>query len=150
FLGTTCHMEALGPLVQPRLIDGIVELPISFYSDYPNHFRHVQLCACSFSELREALLWAWRDGWYSFVIVLHSAELIRNKDRPGEITPDRLLVSRFDRLCRFLSENKDKFKTAHFHELNPDMIPTNDKARWFQSSFARTLGRYGEQLVAKF
>jgi hypothetical protein len=150
FLGTACDMEALGPLVQPRLVDGIVEFPITFYSDYPNHFRHAQLCACSFSELREVLLWAWRERWYSFVIVLHSAELVQHKDRPGgQIAPNRLVVSRFDKLCRFLSEHSDKFKTAHFHELDPTMIPSSDTARWFQSSFARTLGRYGEQLVAK-
>ncbi|MES2354870.1 MAG: hypothetical protein V4568_10820 [Pseudomonadota bacterium] len=147
-LDTTCDMNALGQLIQPKLVDGIVVVPVSYYNDYPNHFRHAQLCACSFSELREALLWAWKDGWSSFVIVMHSFELVRYNRQPlGRIMPHPLHLSRFDKLCRFLSDHDDKFSTAHFRDLDPNAFASQGNAQCFRSSLARTLYRYGEQFI---
>jgi len=147
-LATNCDMQELGELVQPALVDNVVEVPVSFYNDYLNHFRHVQLCACSFSELQHALLWAWKAGWTSFVIVMHSFELIRYTCKARhQIAPHPLHISRFDKLCRFLSEHSDKFNTVHFRDLNPTELPFEGNARYYRSSLARTLYRYGEQLM---
>jgi hypothetical protein len=151
FLGAACDMEALGPLTQPKLVEGIMEFPISFYSDYSNHLRHAQLGACSFAELQAALLWAWREGWHSFVILLHGTELVRHQDREGgQIMPNSVVVSRFDKLCQFLNAHSDKFSTVPFCELDPAAIPANGTANWFRSSLTRTLWRHGEQFAGRF
>src|SRR5205814_6598867 len=71
FVGSTCDLSVLGLPVQPVLAEGIVEVPVSFFCDYPNHFRNVQVCACSSTEIKQALLWAWRNKWRSFVVVMH-------------------------------------------------------------------------------
>jgi hypothetical protein len=130
----------------------VTEIPISFFSDYPNHLRHAQLGACSFAELREALLWAWRASWRSFVIVLHSYELVRNHFRPGgNIAPNRIVISRFEKLCQFLDLHRDKFQTTLFSEIEPAMLlAQKESVDYFRSSLHRTAYRYGEQLLGRF
>lgn len=112
YLNSECGLGIGEPLLQPRELEGVVEVPISYFRDRPGHNRHAQLAATSFTELRNAMLQAWRRGWQSFVIVSHSFELI---DRAREAI-DPVVLSRFDQLCDFLAENKDKFTTRGFRE----------------------------------
>jgi hypothetical protein len=149
FLGTGCDLSALGPLLRPKRIEGITEVPVSFFSDYPSHVRNVQLCACSFAELKEALLWAWRDKWPSFCIVLHSFELLKHYDQPGDpVTPHPLHVARFESLCDFLASNSDKFRTTHFRDYVPPE-ETDVAPRLMPSNLGRTLHRFGEQALGR-
>lgn len=110
YLQSECGLDIGEPLLQPRELEGMVEVPISFFRDRPGHYRHAQLAAASFAELRNAMLQAWRQGWQTFVIVSHSFELI---NRASE-TLDSVVLDRFVRLCDFLAENPDKFTTRGF------------------------------------
>lgn len=67
YLKSGCDIHTNQLLLQPAKIDEIWEFPISYFQDYPGHRRHAQLCACSFYELKTALLDAWKAGWFSFV-----------------------------------------------------------------------------------
>jgi peptidoglycan/xylan/chitin deacetylase (PgdA/CDA1 family) len=146
YLGRDCSIDFPEPMLQPAEIDGVCEVPISFFSDFPGHHRHVQLCACSHRELRRALLQAHELGWRTFVIVSHSFELLRRSAR--ETTPDPVVVRRFDQLCRFLAENRDRFRTAGFHDLA--LEPGAFKASRIPTSpMPLTAMRMGEQLARR-
>jgi hypothetical protein len=143
----SCDLRTDEPLLQPRRIHGVYEFPVSYFRDWPGHYRHAELCACSFGELRSALLRAWREGWHSFVVVSHSFELIRRVSRGGvpAAACDRTVVRRFHKLCRFLAANRDKFQTATFTGCDPQSIPTRLFTTPLPGFLPNTLWRFAEQ-----
>lgn len=135
-------------LLQPIRSEGVCEFPVSFFSDWPGHYRHAQVTACSYGELRNALVQAWKQNWFSFVIVFHSMELLMDRRRRiYRPRPDWAVIRRFLQLCEFLSEHRDKFKTSTFNELNLADIPTEEPSWGIVSNPLRTCGRIAEQGV---
>jgi hypothetical protein len=150
YLHTDCGIRTDAPLVQSEMIEGIWEVPITFFCDWPGHYRHVQITACSFAELRALLLSAWKRKFTTFVIVSHSFELLKNRKVPGKgLVPDSTAVSRFVRLCAFLSENRDKFQTIGFHDLHDDDLGSKAGLPPLRSNIMRTAGRITEQAVRR-
>jgi peptidoglycan/xylan/chitin deacetylase (PgdA/CDA1 family) len=136
---------------QPFFINDICEVPISFFSDWPGHFRHAELCACSFNELRTVLLQAWRNGLYSFVLVSHTFELLKpRRSNPQNPRPDWTVVRRFEKLCQFLSSNSDKFCTSGFSGLLLNSIPTALRPPALRTGIHQTLWRVIEQSTRRF
>ncbi len=123
YLPNLCQLTRPDLLLQPTTWNGVYEYPISFFSDYPGHYRHAQICACSFLELKRSLMNAWRQNWRSFVIVSHSFELLRQRRRNAtqgnETAVDAVVQKRFVKLCHFLAENRDKFRTVGFADIEP-------------------------------
>ncbi|MXS85194.1 hypothetical protein ABO04_04505 [Nitrosomonas sp. HPC101] len=150
YLGEDCKIDLDEQLLQPFKLEGVWELPIAFFQDYPGHQRHAQLAACSAKEMETALLDAWRQGWFSFVIVLHSFELIRSRVAGQLSLPDKLNIRRFNRLCEFLSSHTDKFRTALFSELDPATIPETKSPKILYSRPYHTIRRYVEQAYSRF
>jgi hypothetical protein len=143
-------MDTVGALLQPAKLHGVYEFPVSFFRDWPGHYRHAQLCACSASELEHALLRAWEQAWYSFVIVSHSFELLKKRKQAGiQPAPDKMVIYRFERLCRFLEENRDKFRTAGFSDLQAAGIPVSARGEVLQGTMPNSVRRLVEQLVSK-
>lgn len=150
YLNSSCGMERTDGLVQPRLMEGVYEFPVACFRDYPGHYRHAQLCACSSQELEHALMAAWKRGWNSFVIVSHSFELIRRARQPGERTlPDRVVIQRFERLCRFLAGNSDKFRTAMFSQLGPESVVQAASSAALSTGIHHTVQRWSQQLYRR-
>jgi hypothetical protein len=150
YLHAECGLRTAQPLVQPQRIEGVHEFPIAFFRDWPGHYRHAQLCACTAGELEHALMTTWKRGWYSFVLVTHSFELIRGRKRAGRApSADAIVIRRFERLCRFLGENRDKFRTSGFNEIDPEEIPPALAGAPLRSSVPRTMGRFLEQLARR-
>lgn len=140
YLDDACQIETESPLLQPALVEGIVELPIAFFSDYPGHFRHAQIVAASFAELRTALEQAYQRGFSHFVIVSHSFELLDAQRR----APDPLVIDRFISLCRFLADHRDRFATATFAGASIDATPLVNTAP-LRGSLPQTAGRMAVQ-----
>lgn len=149
YLNTACGLKTGDLLLAPRLLEGVWEIPIAFFQDYPGHHRHAQIGACSFAELRAALDGAAQQGWPSFVIVTHSFELVWRGVRKGRpASPRRLVIRRFERLCRFLDENRDRFRTVGFDALRVSAPPAAT-FRPLVSSVGRTAARFVEQAVGR-
>ena len=149
-LTTTCGLDTGHPMTQPQAIEGVHEFPLSVFRDYPGHYRPAQLCACSYGEMTEALLRAWRAGWHSFVILLHGWELLGEWKSFARIAgPNRLIVRRFTQLCRFLADNTDKFRTTSFSEIEAASIPQPTSLAPFSLGFHRTAWRIAEQLAGR-
>lgn len=146
FLDSICELREGGFLLQPKKIHGVYEFPVSFFMDRPGHYRPAQINACSSSEMRNALMQAWKRDWSSFVIVTHSFELL-NARRNG---PDYCVIRRFEDLCRFLAENPDKFRTSTFADAaSVADAPHSVDSRPLQSNVFRTAWRMGEQAISR-
>ena len=42
-MGTTCEIRTAVPLLQPQLIHGVYEYPVTFFEDRPGHSRHAEI-----------------------------------------------------------------------------------------------------------
>lgn len=95
--------------------DGVFEYPMTVYHDGSSKLRHVQLAACSNYEL-EGLLWqALAQQRKSFMMLSHNFELLnaaRNR-------PDPIMIKRFARFCRFMSDNRDSLRMRGWKESSP-------------------------------
>jgi hypothetical protein len=148
YLDSACGLRTPEPLLQPKWIENVYELPVAFFEDRPGHYRHAQLCATSAREMENALRGAWEQGWSSFVIVSHGFELLKDRkqtSRPAR--PDRIVIKRFERLCRFLANNTDKFRTAFLADAPPVDVP--QPARPLRSRLHHTAWRVTEQLARR-
>ena len=141
-----------GGWIQPRSIEGIWEFPVTFFIDRPPRGkRPLHITACTFSELQLALEHAYTRGWFAVVIVFHSFEFVRVAalDRAGtRVGIQRVLVRRFERLCRYLSLNREWFATSCFRDLNVIETPLADEHP-ARSNLMRTLARQTSQLLSR-
>jgi hypothetical protein len=153
YLGGACRIPTSTPGLQPVLIEGIWELPVTYFLDFTRRQRPLAICACSFAETRAVLEEAERRSWRAVVIVLHSFELIRRSaersDR-GRPAPSRVALRRFERLCDFLARNSDRFRTTMFSEIRPEMFDAEATEAPIRSTALRTLGRVGEQVISRY
>ena len=143
WLGGTCDLATETPLLQPKFLNGVYEYPVTFFQDWPGHFRHAEICACSSSELEEILLSAYRRKWHSVVIVSHSFECIRRD--PLKPRPNTVVIRRFERLCQFLDRHREKFLTSTFHDRNLDVLTTVEFSKPLSGRLHHTFFRGMEQ-----
>ena len=116
YLGNPCRILTAEPLLAPSLVDGVIEVPISSFVDYPGHQRPAQLCAISSSEMRFLLEQSLMKNRPSAVIVSHGFELLNTARTRG----NRILARRFERLCETLNAMHGQARTSGFFELDPD------------------------------
>lgn len=99
--------------IAPLDLQGLIEVPVTVIEDSPGNLRHLQLCAVSGRELREALLHAALERHPLATIVSHSFELATRDGR----RPNEALRQRFEGLCAFLARHADRLPTVHFGDL---------------------------------
>jgi hypothetical protein len=81
-----------------QVIDGVFSLPLTVFRDGFGRIRHAQVGACSSGELVEAIESAAGLGRTHFVLLSHNFEMLK----PGTSVADKIVVSRFENLCRHL------------------------------------------------
>ena len=109
------HSEALNA---PIPLDGVIEVPITFFEDYPGHTRSVQLCALSAAEMRWVLVESIAKARPTAVVVSHSFELL-NEPRTRA---NRIHLDRFGKLCATLAKLRDATTARCFAELAFDQL----------------------------
>lgn len=145
YLESDCGLKTLQPLVQPQFFEGVCEVPVSYFEQFPGSFKHTQVLACSFSELAAMMGKAWQKKWFSFVVVSHSFELI-NRALPS---PNKIAIKRFEKLCSFVSNNPDRYKSKSFSNLCIDDTPLYQGEGHLKSNPIRTIARYAEQFAKR-
>ena len=90
---------------------------MSVFDDGTGKLRHMQLTACSLSEMEHLLWQALETGHSSLVILSHSFELL-NGGRHDRSDP--VVVRRFRKLCAFLDRHRDMFKVRGFQGLETE------------------------------
>ena len=130
-------------LTQPYAERGVTEYPMSVYDTGFGALRHAQLGACSWYEI-ERLLWsALERGWGSLVLLSHNFELLD----PTKQRADRVVVSRFRKLCEFLDRHRHSFRTRGFTGLAP--APAVVQPAPLRGSALQSAWRVGEQLYRR-
>jgi hypothetical protein len=145
YLHSDCGLQTDEPLLQATMLEGLHQYPVSFFEDWPGHYRHAQLTACSYGELSSMLDQASRRGWTSFVIVSHGFELLN----PARNSHDSIVTRRFEKLCRFIARNSDRMRVQTFRDLELGDALTRSDSAPLRSNPARTASRYGVQLLRR-
>jgi hypothetical protein len=130
---------------------GVREFPATYFRD-ARSLRPVQLCACSFDELRFVLEQSAADGLTDLVLVTHSFEMVRvgDLDAGGRLVrPRRWLGRRFTHLCQYLGEHRDRLQTSHFRSVDRAATATQPEVRPVTSGWLRTLRRHAEQALSE-
>jgi hypothetical protein len=128
--------------IAPASLEGLVEIPVTQIEQRAGSLRHLQICAVSFDEMRAALVHAADEEHPVVAIVGHSFELATR----GGQRPNSTLVRRFEKLCGFLAENRERMPTAFFSDLTG--VPLDCEAEPLRSSPVRTVSRMAQQAWA--
>lgn len=141
--GQDLHLGEGKVMVQPFTLDDVTEFPMTVYEDHPGHYRHLQLGACSSSEIESVFRFAGRDRWDSIVILSHNFELLNQ--RKNRI--DSVVLKRFRKLARFLDRNRDQFPTSGFRDAA--LRTSSFQPEIPRAPLASVLRRYIEQSIRR-
>jgi hypothetical protein len=146
-------MAVRNACTQPAILEGVWEFPVTNFVAGPWHTtrRPLHVCAASLGEFRAALEHAAASSWLTVVIVLHSFEFVRvGRLAAGKAAASqKLLASRFEKLCAYLAANRDKFETCQFADLDRDALPNAPQPAAPVSTRTRTAWRNVEQLASR-
>lgn len=152
YLGKTCSISTAHPLFQPYCIEGVIEYPVSFVEDWPNHYRHMQLSAVSSRELQAFLQRAFAIGWHSAVLVSHSFELLKNRrSRRKPLAVREKMKRRLDSLLGFLDANRTTLQCRLFSDADAESsgIQTTLHSQRVRGHVYNTAFRICEQLIER-
>lgn len=143
----SCHVVSAPELIGPHAgetvfeFEGVTTFPVTVMQDGFGHMRPLQVGACSFAELRDALTSAQRANAAHVVIVSHNFEMLQ----PGSSQPDWVVVRRFERLCAFLQRHGDTFHVRGFAEDLVHSVEPRRASALPRASRLATAVRYLEQ-----
>lgn len=143
YLGKGCGISADPAMIGARIIEGVVEMPVSGISDRPGGFRPAQICAMSSTEIRQGLRHAASQGHPAFVVVTHSFEMLsRDRQRSNEA-----VKARFEALCREATKIP-QVHGAGFADLNPAIADDDTILSRLPADRLRTTVRFVQQAIA--
>lgn len=155
YLGSPCLLPDWG---QNDLIEreGLFELPVTNFIENTGlrskRCMPLDINGVSFEEMSHVLKAMQRGtGPRNATVILHSFSFVKAYDvQYNRMRPRRHVIRRFEKLCRFLSENAEDFKVRTFDELNrEDLVSlTKDRSDNFpQVPAYLSLARFGGQLL---
>lgn len=140
------------------LIEQVFELPLTCYREFPlrKTWNSFQISATSYGEFMAALNHYYNQHIQLITILTHSFEFVRPKDiQFSKIAPNRLLIRRFDNICRFLASHVDKYEVITYQDL--DKLINNNAVTlrshfidFYKSPLSKTSCRYLQNMVSRF
>ena len=124
------------------MVDGVTTYPVTVLEDGFGRDRPAQVGACSFGEMRDALLSAQQAQANDFVVVSHNFEMLK----PGSSEPDWIVVKRFKRLCAFLAAHPKQFNVVGFNGALPSLADNPPAGAAPRATLVSTGTRYLEQI----
>ncbi len=106
-----------------KVIGGVYELPIFTYQDFAcgryKHLKTMTIIGCGDQELIFLLNQAHQLGIENVVILTHPSEFVHVEDvQYKKIRKNKETQNRLVKLCRYLAENKQRFCSVSFSQLN--------------------------------
>lgn len=127
YLGSSCLMER-NPTNTPWQHGSVWEIPVTTFETGAwgmRGLKPLEVAAVSLWEMKRVLEQAERLGQETVTVILHSFAFLKRADiQFRTMRPDRLVIRRFQGLCRFLRQNRDRFRVRTFSDLsNPSENP---------------------------
>jgi hypothetical protein len=146
YLGNPCAIRTSAPMMDPTVLEGVIEVPIAAFEDFPGHMRPAQLCAISSSEMRGVIEQSVDQEKQTVAIVSHSFELLNGTRRRS----NRILVRRFEEMCELLATLKSSAPTRGFEELDRHaLVHESGRIARLRSNPLRTASRVVQQAFGK-
>jgi hypothetical protein len=125
-------------------VEGVTELPVTCFRDRGpvgrGRYRPLQLSACSFSELCALLDGLNRSGGSLAVIVTHPFEFLKWTGPDfARLRANRVVQRRFERLCRFLAREAERFEVISMGQLAETAIAPEEAVTLDGQAVASTL-----------
>jgi peptidoglycan/xylan/chitin deacetylase (PgdA/CDA1 family) len=110
-----------GSANSPWEVGAVWEVPVTVFATGAGRLaglKPLEISAVSFLEIRRVLEQAERLGMGTVTLIMHSFSLFKAADAQfTRLRPDRLVIRRFRRLCRFLAEGRHRFRVRTFSEV---------------------------------
>jgi hypothetical protein len=136
FLNKTCKVNTDTNHNEPFYCqDGILEMPITCFSEYnlmqlKKSFKHMQITAASFSQMKYFIAKAAQFNVKNIVILFHTFEFIDFIDEQHNIgKPNKINIKRFLNLCEFLSQNKESIEVKTISDIDKDKVPKSGEKK---------------------
>jgi hypothetical protein len=121
YLGKSCRLDH-ADINDAEYLDGIWEFPVTnFLENSPvgRRYRPLDINGVSFLQMRKVLEQAVEKGPRNITIVMHSFSFINPLDlQYRKMRPRKTVIRRFEKLCRYLAENRSLFRVMTFGELH--------------------------------
>lgn len=146
YLGKACRIDTALPLACPTELEGLIEVPPTYFKDFPGGCRPLQIAAASSAELRAVTRQSMARRLPTMVVVSHSFELIDL----ARVCSNRLLVRRFDEYCAALQQSglvSSGFRDLTGPPARPDLAPVIEP---LTSNPVRTALRMIEQSIGSY
>lgn len=119
--GATCQLNNCAINDAERL-SGIVELPITNFIEHSfiraQRFMPLDINGVGFEEIKSVLKWAYQSHMRFVTIIMHSFSFIKPHDvQYRRMRPRWEVIRRFERLCKYLDQNRTHFETRVFGSL---------------------------------
>lgn len=131
YLDDSCHID--WPTRENALFDtgcGVIELPVSNFVEPGGTIRHLQLTAVGNSEIAHFIEQAPKLGIGEVTLVTHSFELFHlDSVQARKARPNRLNISRLEKLCRYLADRGDRVEVCTVASLAGQPAPAASAPR---------------------
>lgn len=138
-------------LQNPALCGPVTEFPVTQFLDGSRRgIRPLHVTACSFDEFRFVIDSAIEQERSMLVVVFHSFEFVRvtRLARGRLASPQRLLVRRFEHICRYLAAHDDTLETSHFCDMRLPALGSQGITTPIRSNRTRTISRMAQQVLS--
>jgi len=122
FIGKPCMLTRFD-LPDALKIGDIYEFPVTNFSEANIfggfRYRPLDLNGASFGQIRQVLDGAVECGVKNVTMILHSFSFVNPRDvQYQKAAPRKLIIRRFKNVCRYLSENAERFSVMPFGDLD--------------------------------
>ena len=121
YIGNCCLFHPRSSPNNPWRHDDVVEVPITNFRTGLWGFRGLkpfEVGSVSWQEMLTVLQDAERLGLNTVTAILHSFSFVKPADvQFRDLRPDRLVIARFKKLCRYLRDHSDRFRVTTFSDL---------------------------------
>jgi hypothetical protein len=127
-----CRLDSHGAVNAPWQHGGLWEIPVTNFvtgASWWGSLKQLSINAVSLWEMKRVLEQADRIGLDAVTLLAHSFSLFKVADLQfRRLKPDRLVLRRFEGLCRFLKERPDRFRVMGFSGLDSSSFGKQEAA----------------------
>jgi len=132
YVPSACRLDSQGAINAPWQHGTLWEIPVTNFMTGAwrwKGLKQLNINAISLWEMKSVLEQADRAGLHAVTFIAHSFSLFKVADvQFRKLKPDRLVLRRFEGLCRFLREHSDRFKVVGFSEVDSCSLRRQEEA----------------------